>query len=252
MDVHMHSSFSDGMNTAEDMIISAASHGVSLLAITDHYDPNDYRPSISMIKESAILDHLQKIKIAAKSFSSIRVLCGIETSPLYSGKLDISDEVRENSEILITSCHYLGGDFEIIPGFIYNDEYWNAYKEYMINMALGEGDVLGHMEGYLPIHPFLQGINTTYDERQRISAAVIARYCDRKYVDEMVEVLRVSGKSCELHNATRTPRESTIRRMHSAGISFVCSSDAHNVENAGRTEWAQSMVEKYSLKLREF
>lgn len=250
MDLHVHTTFSDGKDSVSDMLGYAVLRGIKILAITDHFDPNDYRKEISGLTLDSLFDHFAEIRVIAGKAGDIDVLCGIETSPGISGKICVPKEVVATCDVIITSCHYIEGEYGICPGHFFNDDYWNAYKRYMIAMAAGDGDILGHMEGYLPIKPFLAGMTTTYAERQEISRQIVEHYCDDLFVDKIIEALKFSGKSCELHCATETPRESVIEKMAHAGITFTFGSDAHSISSVGRVSWACSMAKKHRLVLR--
>lgn len=252
MDLHTHTQFSDGKSTLSDMLSSAFAYGTDVIAITDHFDRNDYRENINSITEEALFKHYDAIKKEAKKYPGMRVLCGIETSPLPNGMIDVAEEVRNRSDVIITSCHYIYGEYGIQRGKFFNDDYWNAYKEYMLHMAAGDGDILGHLEGYLPIRDFIEGMGTDYQQRKEICLSIVNHYCDETYIDSICEALLSSGKACELHVATHTPREWVIERLGKAGVPFTFGSDAHAKKDAGRTDWAQEMAGKYALTLRRF
>ncbi len=248
VDYHTHTTFSDGTGTIREMLAKAAELGLDTIAITDHFDLNDPRPHISNITADALLNHFAEIKEAAHDFST-NVLCGIETTPLPGGKLDITDDVRKSCDLIITSCHYMKYDGIINPGEFFNDRYWEQFKEIVLETALAEGDIFGHVEEYLPIKEMIEGLNTTFAQRREICRSIADRYFDRPFFEKLTDNLKKSGKACELHCETSTPREHVIEYMSRNGIRFTPGSDAHTVNHLGKVDWAYAMAEKYGFTL---
>ncbi|NLY19080.1 MAG: PHP domain-containing protein [Clostridiaceae bacterium] len=149
IDLHVHTNFSDGEADYKTIIDLAIKKGITLIAITDHYDPFDIHLKNRDTTEEQLAQHFRNIK-SYSSDKNIKVLCGIETCTDTYGKLRISESVKSMCELIITSPHYVEFNGELKIGDYYNDDYWEAYKRKVLNMALGEGDILGHCETYLP------------------------------------------------------------------------------------------------------
>jgi predicted metal-dependent phosphoesterase TrpH len=73
IDLHTHTTCSDGTDTPEDLVSRAAMVGVSALAITDH----------------DTVSGLERAKKAAESFSDLKIFSGIEISAAENGQLHI-------------------------------------------------------------------------------------------------------------------------------------------------------------------
>ncbi|WP_040213390.1 PHP domain-containing protein [Clostridium polynesiense] len=248
IDLHVHTNFSDGQPTYMEVIDKAKELGMDCIAITDHFDNYDTSPNIRRISDGELLEFFKKIKSYAE-FKEQKVLCGIETCTDFNGNLRISDEVYNASEILITSVHYVEYSGELVKGEYFNDGYWEAFKEKIINMASGKGDVQGHPEGYLPINPLIKPGTTTYEERKAISSKIASRYFQDDFLKELADSLIKSGKAYELHGATSTPRESIIKFMASKNVTFSIGSDAHILDWIGKNQRAEEMCNKYNCKL---
>ncbi len=242
-DFHTHTTFSDGRGTVRQVVETASTLGIDVLAITDHYDPNDFRPSISNLTEEALLAHFEEIRALGQEFG-ITVLCGVETTPLPSGMLAMRSPLIEACDVLITSCHYLPFEGDIEPGVFFNDRYWDMYKEFMLMMAAGPGQILGHCEDYLPIERFIEGLETTYDERRSICRRIVERYLDRAYIEALGHALLATDKACELHCATKTPRPWVIQQLADMNVRFTPGSDSHGLGTVGKTEWAYTMAQE--------
>ena len=98
-DLHMHTTYCDGLDTAEDMIRSAIDKGLETVGLSGHsFTPHD--PSYCMSREGTLkyiekVDHLKE-KYAGK----IRILLGLEMD--YYADTDTSPY-----DYLIGSVHYL-------------------------------------------------------------------------------------------------------------------------------------------------
>ena len=248
MDLHIHTNFSDGQPTYMQVIDRAKELGIDCIAITDHFDDYDASPNIRKISDNELLDFFNNVKNYGE-IKEQKVLCGIETCTDFNGNLRISDRVYNASEILITSMHYVEYEGKLIKGEYFNDGYWEAFKEKILNMASAKGDVQGHPEGYLPINPLLIPGTTTFEERQNISFKITSKYFDENFLKELSDRLLKSGKAYELHGATSTPREETIKLMASKNVTFSIGSDAHILDWIGRNSRAEEMCNKYNCKL---
>lgn len=249
IDYHVHTTFSDGEKTPEEVISLAVSLGIEKLAITDHFDVFD--PGLSGKHKTAgeLFRHFDAIKSAAEG-KPITVCCGVETCTDEYGSLRMDRECIAACDLIITSPHYIEGSYPFQRGEYFCDAYWQAYKKKLLLMAEGEGDVLGHPEGYLPIGPML-GEGTTYEGRQEICRRISESYFDLPFIRELGKRLKKSGKAYELHGATNTPREWVVEALAEQGILFSSGSDAHAVNILGKNERAMELAEKYNLRLYE-
>lgn len=78
MDMHNHSTWSDGANTPAEIIENAIRHNISTIGITDHLQTSKC-PSIRFSRVSSYISELTALKHYYKD--SINVLAGIEIAP---------------------------------------------------------------------------------------------------------------------------------------------------------------------------
>src|SRR5215472_10845309 len=101
-DVHMHTVETDGKNTIGEMVEAAKGHGYKYMAITDHSKNLAFANGLD---DKRAIEHIQRIREAAKKFDSITVFAGIEVDILADGDLDLSDDVLAQMDVVIASVH---------------------------------------------------------------------------------------------------------------------------------------------------
>lgn len=101
-DLHMHTKWSDGANTTEEMIKACINLDYKYIAITDH-SKSEY--IANGLDEKRLLKHCQEIDELQKKYPQIRVLKGAEVDILSDGKLDYSDKILKKLDIVIASIH---------------------------------------------------------------------------------------------------------------------------------------------------
>ncbi len=101
-DLQMHSDWSDGANTIEEMAQAARQLGHEYIAITDH--TGELRIAGGM-DEKTILKQMAEIDKISKSLKGIKILKGAEVNIRKDGTLDISDKILAKLDIVLASVH---------------------------------------------------------------------------------------------------------------------------------------------------
>ena len=101
-DVHMHTVETDGKCTIEEMITAARDRGYAYMAITEHSKNLAFANGLD---DKRAIEHMKRIREAARLFDGIRVFAGIEVDILAGGSLDLSDSVLEQMDLVIASVH---------------------------------------------------------------------------------------------------------------------------------------------------
>ena len=151
-DFHTHTTFSDGKNTPEEMVLHAISMGLKTIGFSDHASgDNDY----SMKKEDILPYRAEIARLKNAYIDRIEILCGIE---LDADGIDAA----EPYDYAIASVHHMtvggkeysidlsadetrrmlaegfGGDFDSLA---------EAYYEKLTNYALASGaNIVGHFD----------------------------------------------------------------------------------------------------------
>jgi len=99
-DLQMHTKYSDGANTIEEMAEHAKKLGYSYIAITDHTKSTRIAGGLT---EKEFLGELKYIeKLNSKGF---KILKGVELDILKDGSLDYSDAVLKECDVVIAAIH---------------------------------------------------------------------------------------------------------------------------------------------------
>ncbi|NPV27106.1 MAG: DNA polymerase/3'-5' exonuclease PolX [Firmicutes bacterium] len=101
-DLHVHTDWSDGVHSLEEMAEAAQHRGYEYLAITDH----SKSLAISRgLNEERLMYQRIKIEKLNEEFKDFRLLSGIEVDILSNGALDFSDDVLCDLDVVIASVH---------------------------------------------------------------------------------------------------------------------------------------------------
>lgn len=227
-DFHTHTTFSDGKNTAEEMVLHAIAMGLSAIGISDHASgDNDY----SMKKEDILSYRREVTRLKEKYQGQIEVLLGIEldadgidTSAPYdyaiasvhhmtvAGKdycIDLSpDETRR----MLTEG--FGGDFDSLA---------EAYFEKLTNYALSSGaNIVGHFD----LLTKFSEVGIPFDtESPRYKAAWQAALS--ALADRMVFEIN-TGAISRGYRTSPYPAFPILQELYARGGKVVLSGDAHS------------------------
>jgi DNA polymerase (family 10) len=101
-DFHVHTSWSDGIHTTEEMVREALRLGYEYIAITDHSPAEHIAHGL---EPKRLLKHIAEIDTLQKRYPRIRILKGSEVSILPDGRLDYPDELLRKLDIVVASVH---------------------------------------------------------------------------------------------------------------------------------------------------
>jgi DNA polymerase (family 10) len=102
-DLHVHSKYTDGRNTIEEMARAAKKIGYSYIAITDHSKHVSVAGGLKPKDVRKQIDEIDKIN---NNLSGITILKGAEVDILEDGSLDLPDEILKALELRVCSVHY--------------------------------------------------------------------------------------------------------------------------------------------------
>ncbi|WP_392454026.1 DNA polymerase/3'-5' exonuclease PolX [Chryseomicrobium aureum] len=101
-DLHMHTTWSDGAHSLEEMIEGCLAKDYELMVITDH---SRYLRVANGLTPERLREQNKKIKELQKSYPGIHILSGTEMDILPDGTLDFEDELLAELDFVIASIH---------------------------------------------------------------------------------------------------------------------------------------------------
>ena len=101
-DLHMHTTWSDGRDTVDDMASAARAIGYEYVAITDH---SQGAASGRTLAVADIPRQRAEVQEARRRVPGLRVLHGIEVDILRDGSLDCPDQALADFDVVLASLH---------------------------------------------------------------------------------------------------------------------------------------------------
>lgn len=101
-DLHIHSQWSDGQHTIEQLVDTAKKLGYSYIAITDH---SKGLVVAGGLNEERILEQKREIEALNKKLKGFKILHGTEVDIKSDGNLDFDDDVLKGLDIVIAAIH---------------------------------------------------------------------------------------------------------------------------------------------------
>src|SRR5438093_3070640 len=101
-DLHMHTTWSDGKYSAEEMVDAARRRGYKYIALTDHSKSLGVAGGLS---DEDLMKHTDECRRLDAKYSDFRVLAGTEVDIRQDGTLDYSDELLAKLDFVVASLH---------------------------------------------------------------------------------------------------------------------------------------------------
>jgi DNA polymerase (family 10) len=141
-DLHMHTTATDGRNTANEMAVAAGKRGYKYIAITDHSKAVRVAGGLDDDELAAYIEVLRK---ANRDVKGVEILTGVEVDILKDGSLDICDKVLKQCDVVIAAVH---SGFNI-PEARMTARILKAFENENVNiLAHPTGRLIGEREPY--------------------------------------------------------------------------------------------------------
>ena len=101
-DLHVHSTWSDGGSSIEEMVIKAGELGYEYIAITDHSQGLKIAGGLNRDELKIKRGEITRL---SKKYKGIKILFGTEVDIDSSGNLDYPDDVLKDMDIVIGAIH---------------------------------------------------------------------------------------------------------------------------------------------------
>lgn len=100
--IHNHSTYSDGLNSIEEMVKASIDLGYEYILMTDHSQSAFYANGM---KEDRVYDQIEEIEKLQDKYPDFDIYKGIESDILSGGGLDYEDHVLASFDVVIASIH---------------------------------------------------------------------------------------------------------------------------------------------------
>jgi len=101
-DLQMHTKWSDGANTIEEMVQEAKKLGHKFIAITDHVGSLKIAGGMD---EEDVKEQAKEIEKIREKYDDIYIFHGIEANIMKDGSLDVSNELLKEVDLVLASVH---------------------------------------------------------------------------------------------------------------------------------------------------
>ncbi len=227
---HVHSTFSDGKNTPEEIALAAIEKGFISLGFSDH-GFTDYDSCYCMKDEAGYIKEVNRLREKYKG--QIQIYLGIEEDAFYPLN-------RKNFDYIIGSCHYVLKDGKYLPidsshdyfkkclaafdndCLAFAESYYSNFCEY-INRQ--KPDIIGHFD-----------LITKYDELEESLFLQNPDY--RRLAEKYISIAAQSSCIFEVNTGavarglrkTVYPYENLLYILQKNNVPIILSSDSHQIE----------------------
>ena len=141
-DFHVHSNWSDGLNSIEDIVRYALKLGYRFIAITDHSQSLKVAGGLT---EEQLREKRKEIEMIQEKYPDIKIFFGTECDIKADGKLDYSNDLLDEFDIVCAAIHskFKMSEKEMTERII------NAIQnEYVKILAHPTGRLIGKRDAY--------------------------------------------------------------------------------------------------------
>jgi DNA polymerase (family 10) len=208
--LHVHSSYSDGLASIEEMAKACRELGYEYLCLSDHSRSAAYAGGLSVERLRAQMGEAAEVN---EKLAPFRIFCGIESDILGDGSLDYPEDVLADLDFVIGSVH---SNLSMNP---------QAATERLLRAVDNPHlTILGHPSGAL----LLSRAGYEYDEERLFSAI--------KNNDVVLE------HNCNPHRLD--PDWPALKRAARRGIRIALCPDAHSREQLAYMRYGVLMARK--------
>lgn len=227
---HMHTTYCDGKNTPEEMVLSAIKNGFDSIGFSEHAY-TDFAPEYCMNDTKGYIREVKALREKYKN--DIRIYLGVEEEAFC-----LAD--REKFDYIIGSCHYVFNNGKYYPvdstrqeqeecilsfggdAYRFAEAYYEAFCEYILRR---KPDIIGHFD-----------LITKFDETKTSYFLNNAEYI--KLAEKYVEKANGAGCIFEVNTGaisrgyrkTPYPQEELLRVLLRNDARIIVSSDSHSAD----------------------
>lgn len=199
-DLHMHSTWSDGRDTIDQMVFASQRLGYEYVAITDHSERSLASRQLAATDIERQRAEINKVRARSRR---LEILHGVEVDIMPDGSLDFDDQHLKDFDIVLASLHDHAGH----DGVTLTERYLQAIRHPLVN-------VITHPANRTPAR--FEGYDLDFD----------ALFAAAAETGTAMEVDGAPGH-LDLDGAL-------ARRAVEAGVTLVIDSDCHRSDGLAR------------------
>jgi DNA polymerase (family 10) len=226
-DLHIHSNYSDGSNSIEEIVEAAKKMNYSYIAITDHSETQKIGKGLS---ESKLMRKIKEIEKINKKFKDLKILKSAEVDIKKDGSLDYKNSILKKLDFVIVSIH---SGFKMAPEKMTARVVKAIENEYV--------NLFAHPTGRLITERAPYDIN----------------------LDKIFEVAKERKVALEInsHPNRLDLKDVHVKRAIDFGVKLIINTDSHNINNlkfielgiaTARRGWAQKKDILNTLNFNKF
>ena len=216
-DLHVHSKWSDGYHSIEELARAAQDRGYEYIAVADHSKSLTVAGGLT---EEELLKKIEEIRKLNKKLKNFRILAGAEVDIRSDGSLDYGDDILRRLDIVIAAIHTgFKQSKEILTGRIVK-----AMQNSLVHIiAHPTGRLMGVRDAYeLDMEEILK------TARETNTALEINAYPERLDLDDI-----------------------NSRRAKEAGVKLAISTDAHHLVQLNTMSLGVSVARRAWLEKKD-
>lgn len=225
-DYHLHSSYSDGHSSVEEMVKAASLVGLEEVCLADH-GPRNF--AVGVKSAQTLLQIKEEIEQLREKYTELQIYAGVEANIIgLDGKLDVEREVIAELDLLIAGLHPY-----ILPEGIL-DVPWILGNQVLKVLPSAKKRVRNANTKALveAIYRYAPDIISHPGLKMEIDLAEVARACLHK------------DTLWEINAGHKHPQPQEVSEIACWGVNFVVNSDAHFLESVGALDYGAWVLEK--------
>ena len=220
-DLHAHTTWSEGINSIEDMALAAQDLGYEYLLISDHTKYLAMTGGMDEKKLERQMEEIDKLNAKRKSQSAnFRILKGAEVNIMEDGSLDIKDEVLKKLDFAGAAIHH---KFNLSK-----EEQTRRLIKVMENPNV---DIIYHLTGRL------------INRREPIEFDLEKIFASAAKTKTILEI--------NSHPSRLDLKDEHIKLAKKYGAKFAISTDAHNINELPLMEYGVSQARRGWLEKKD-
>ncbi|WP_080874192.1 DNA polymerase/3'-5' exonuclease PolX [Oceanobacillus timonensis] len=213
-DLHMHTTWSDGAQSLEEMVEQVKRMGYSYMAITDH---SKFLRVANGLNEDRLRKQQEEIHRLNEKYPDFHIFSGVEMDILPDGRLDFDDDFLKELDFAIGAIHssFQQSEEEIMRRL--NNALENPYVSIIAHPT---GRLIGKREGY------------------------------KVQLEQLIEKAKETNTALEINaNPNRLDLSSEwAKKAQEAGVKLVIDTDAHNYDMLEHMQYGVATARKGWVK----